>query len=83
MKKIIVAMSLVVLSIGCFTSPSNENKSMEEQENQFTSNDKINQVPYGYYCCDHGGYRRCVLNIPAPVGSMCYCFGQGSGYTCF
>lgn len=40
------------------------------------------QVPYGGFCCDGGGWRRCVLDYPAPVGAACFCRGQGSGYTC-
>lgn len=42
----------------------------------------IKQVPYGFYCCDNGGYRRCVMPIAAPAGSPCYCNGQGYGFTC-
>lgn len=40
------------------------------------------QVPYGGYCCDAAGYRRCVLPGFAPVGTGCFCYGQGTGWTC-
>lgn len=40
------------------------------------------QVAYGAYCCDAGGYRRCVLPAYAPVGTGCFCYGQGTGWTC-
>ena len=36
----------------------------------------------GYYCCDQFGNRRCQLVQPLPVGSSCFCFGQGYGYVC-
>jgi len=36
----------------------------------------------GYYCCDQFGNRRCRLVQPMPVGSACFCFGQGYGYVC-
>jgi hypothetical protein len=39
------------------------------------------QVIYGAYCCDAYNVRRCTIN-PSPVGSACYCYGQGYGWTC-
>lgn len=39
------------------------------------------QVPYGFYCCDGYGVRRCEIN-PSPIGSQCFCYGQGYGITC-
>ncbi len=36
----------------------------------------------GYYCCDQFGNRRCTLVQPLPLGSSCFCFGQGYGYVC-
>ncbi|GEM_PF-5257177 len=36
----------------------------------------------GYYCCDAWGNPRCVLVEPLPIGSPCFCYGQGSGYVC-
>lgn len=36
----------------------------------------------GYYCCDQLGNRRCQLVQPMPIGSSCFCFGQGYGYVC-
>lgn len=38
--------------------------------------------PSGGYCCDGFGYRRCILQSPAPLGTNCFCYGQGYGYTC-
>lgn len=35
----------------------------------------------GAYCCDGNGVRRCVIN-PSPVGTGCFCYGQGSGWVC-
>jgi hypothetical protein len=37
---------------------------------------------YGYFCCDQFGVRRCQLIQPVPVGSPCFCPGQGWGYAC-
>lgn len=36
----------------------------------------------GYYCCDQFGYKRCQLVQPMPIGSPCFCYGQGYGYVC-
>ncbi len=36
----------------------------------------------GSYCCDQYGNRRCMLVQPFPLGSGCFCPGQGYGYTC-
>jgi len=38
--------------------------------------------PLGQYCCDSWGYRRCIID-PSPVGTICFCYGQGSGTVCF
>ena len=37
---------------------------------------------YGSFCCDQFGVRRCSLWQPAPLGSSCFCVGQGYGFTC-
>jgi TIR domain-containing protein len=34
------------------------------------------------WCCDLGGFKRCMLAVPAPLGSQCFCPGQGTGITC-
>ena len=35
------------------------------------------------YCCDGFGVRRCAIVLGAgPVGSACFCLGQGAGITC-
>lgn len=34
------------------------------------------------FCCDFGGFKRCALVAPAPLGSQCFCPGQGTGITC-
>ncbi len=36
----------------------------------------------GGFCCDQFGNRRCALVQPVPLGSPCFCPGQGYGYTC-
>lgn len=33
------------------------------------------------YCCDAFGNKRCMTN-PGPIGSSCFCYGQGWGYAC-
>lgn len=33
-------------------------------------------------CCDAYGNQRCRLNGYFPVGSGCFCYGQGSGWVC-
>jgi len=41
------------------------------------------QTPeYGYFCCDQFGTRRCQLAQPGILGTPCFCYGQGWGYTC-
>lgn len=41
------------------------------------------QVVYSNYCCDGLGNHRCVMNNgPFPVGSSCFCYGQGGGVVC-
>jgi hypothetical protein len=37
---------------------------------------------YANYCCDVFGNRRCILVEPVPVGSPCFCLGQGEGVAC-
>lgn len=37
---------------------------------------------YVNYCCDIFGNRRCLLVEPVPVGSPCFCPGQGEGIAC-
>ena len=36
---------------------------------------------YTNRCCDAGGFVRCVIN-PSPLGTSCFCYGQGWGVTC-
>lgn len=40
------------------------------------------QIPYGGYCCDAAGWRRCVLDSLYPLGSACWCNYQGAGWVC-
>lgn len=34
------------------------------------------------WCCDTWDNKRCQLVSPVPVGSSCFCPGQGYGYAC-
>ena len=34
------------------------------------------------FCCDMWGNRRCMLISTIPVGSQCFCPGQGYGVAC-
>lgn len=43
---------------------------------------RAQSVPVGAYCCDQYAARRCVLDFLAPVGSSCFCRGQGWGWAC-
>lgn len=36
----------------------------------------------GVFCCDAFGNRRCQLVEPMPLGSSCFCIGQGWGVVC-
>ena len=36
---------------------------------------------YGQYCCENGGNPRCYAN-PSPLGSACFCAGQGYVIIC-
>lgn len=47
------------------------------------ADEAVPEQAYGGYCCDAWGVKRCVLQYPAPLGSGCYCYGQGNGYTCY
>ncbi|MBF0224797.1 MAG: hypothetical protein HQK76_05005 [Desulfobacterales bacterium] len=38
--------------------------------------------PMGNFCCDIWGNKRCQLVQPVPVGTSCFCVGQGWGYAC-
>lgn len=41
------------------------------------------QVIYSNYCCDGAGVHRCVMvNGPFPIGTSCFCNGQGYGVVC-
>lgn len=46
------------------------------------SKPSITEQVYGAYCCDASGVRRCILQFPVPIGSSCFCYGQGYGFTC-
>ena len=39
-------------------------------------------VEKGKWCCDIWGNRRCQLVSPLPVGTACFCPGQGAGTVC-
>ena len=66
MKKIISLIITILAVVGC----------------GITQDTREAQVIYGQFCCDGGGVRRCILNTPLPIGSGCFCYGQGNGYTC-
>lgn len=37
----------------------------------------------GTICCDQFGNSRCqMVNGPQPIGSSCFCYGQGYGWVC-
>jgi len=56
------------------------------QTNAPVSPPQAPQVPatpqMGYFCCDQFGNRRCQLVQPVPLGTPCFCPGQGWGYAC-
>jgi hypothetical protein len=75
MKKIIATVFTIVLFAGCMTAAKSEEAQAQTQlEDQ--------QTPYGFYCCDASGVKRCVMPVSGPVGGACYCNGQGWGWTC-
>jgi|GEM_PF-2441191 len=72
-------------------SPASKTKSKDSQPGDYPGgypqeNQSEQLAPpapqMGYYCCDQFGNRRCQLVQPLPVGSSCFCFGQGYGYVC-
>ena len=67
MKKIIATV-LALSAICCVVLP---------QEKQAEA-----QVPYSWYCCDANYNHRCTMNAAYPVGSQCFCYGQGYGVVC-
>lgn len=86
MKKII-GLIFVALMVGCITTspaPVKEDQTFDVIPAAYQPDQKeIKQVPYGTYCCDGFGVRRCMLNAPAPIGTSCFCNYQGWGATCF
>jgi len=40
------------------------------------------QVVYSNRCCDGNGTIRCLMNVVGPIGSGCFCYGQGNGWVC-
>jgi hypothetical protein len=40
------------------------------------------QVAYSNRCCDGNGIIRCTMGAFWPIGSGCFCYGQGSGWVC-
>ncbi len=41
------------------------------------------QLNFGTICCDQFRNSRCQINNgPQPIGSGCFCFGQGYGFVC-
>ena len=68
-----------------------EDEKTAEPEQQQSGHPAVNQptslpVPstsrMGSFCCDQFGNKRCTLVQPVPLGSPCFCPGQGYGYTC-
>ena len=56
-------------------------------QSQYPSQPQYPQAPAtpqvaAYFCCDGFGNRRCQLYQPVPVGSPCFCIGQGYGVAC-
>lgn len=85
MKKLACGFLFVVLMIGCAAAePMSDKPIVKENEPAVYHSEKTvpEQVPYGYYCCDAQGWRRCMLPGPAPLGAGCFCYGQGYGFTC-
>ena len=33
-------------------------------------------------CCDYSGTIRCIMGAYGPLGTECFCFGQGTGVIC-
>lgn len=66
MKKVICLL-LTIVSLACIMAPSHEAEA---------------QIVYSRKCCDGNGVVRCILENWTPVGNPCFCYGQGSGWTC-
>ncbi|HVI40879.1 MAG TPA: hypothetical protein VM577_09480 [Anaerovoracaceae bacterium] len=86
MKKLILGLVYFGLMVGCVTSspaPVKEDQTYDAIPAAYQPTGKdIKQVPYGFYCCDGMGVRRCVMPVAAPIGTGCFCNGQGYGLTC-
>lgn len=90
MNKLFVLLSFVCLT-GCSTSRKEPDVSSDQFVDVGSATNTINasytpsgpgQVGWGGYCCDAWGYRRCILDAYYPLGSGCFCFGQGNGWVC-
>ena len=40
------------------------------------------QIIWGNVCCDAWNRGRCWLDNYYPIGSGCFCYGQGNGWVC-
>jgi hypothetical protein len=86
MKKLLGGLAFTTLLIGCITAKSDPTPVQVNETIPAVYHQDSSQVsqprPWGSYCCDEYGYRRCMLDYPAPIFSGCFCRGQGPGYVC-
>jgi len=54
----------------------------EEQEPVEQEQASPQEQNIGMFCCDAFGNRRCGGNMTLPLGSSCFCPGQGYGIVC-
>jgi hypothetical protein len=60
-------------------------KKLKNQQEEVPPAQQIPQpaTPSQLYCCDGFGVARCpIIAQPGPVGTPCFCFGQGWGIIC-
>jgi hypothetical protein len=60
-------------------------KKQKNQQEEVPSAQQIPRpaAPSQLYCCDGFGIARCpIIAQPGPVGTSCFCFGQGWGIIC-
>jgi hypothetical protein len=76
MRKLISLVVLSVLVFGMFGENPVSAKDIKLDK------PKPEQVIYTRKCCDGGGTVRCIIDNWVPVGSGCFCYGQGYGVAC-
>jgi hypothetical protein len=86
-KRIVAALFVALAGCVIYNADASEAPANQETEGAMsTATPSPRPAPpaqgVGGYCCDAVGVRRCVMPGFAPIGSACFCYGQGDGWVC-